>query len=235
MPVCQPSKPGKPIGVGEEWGRNLGDLGAALLSTAYRCLRLGTISSSGRVGNAVGVALLLLATACNGPGPPESSTEFGHDPTSSATRVQAQGPARANTEMGSTESKGELQGSLQQNSGSSVTENAPRLPPPAKLKPGTWLTRGTTIRVGPNRLYRKPSEVAQIAKDGDTIEIDAADYFGDVAVWPQNNLTLKCIGGRPHLRAAGQSAEDKAIWVIKGENTTVENMEFSGAKVGDKN
>jgi len=235
MRIYQPFMPGMPIGVGEEWGRNLEDVGAALLSTAYRFLRLETIFGSGRAGNAVVLALLLLATACNGLGPPESSTDFGHDATSSATRVQAQGPARANTDLGSTESKGQLQGSLQQNSGSSVTENAPRLPPPARLKPGTRLTQGTTIRVGPDRLYRKPSEAARIAKDGDTIEIDVADYFGDVAVWPQNNLTLKGIGGRPHLRAAGQSAEDKAIWVIKGDNTTVENLEFSETKVGDKN
>ena len=223
------------IGVGGKWGRILLDVGAVPLSTVHRCLWFGTISRSGRNGNAVAVALLLLATACNGLGPPESSTDFGHVATSSATRVQAQGPARANTEMGNSESKGELQGSLQQNSGSSVTENAPRLPPPAKLKPGTRLTRGTTIRVGPNRLYRKPSEVAQIAKDGDTIEIDSAVYIGDVAAWRQNNLTLKGIGGRAHIRAAGQSAEGKAIWVIKGDNTTVENLEFSGTKVGDKN
>ena len=235
MPIYQPCMPEKLIGVGEEWGRNLGDVGAALLSTAYWCLWLGTISRSGRVGNTVAVALLLLATACNGPGPPESSTNFGHDAMSSTTSVQAQGPARANTDLGSTESKGELQGSLQQNLGSSVTENAPRLPPPARLKPRTRLTQGTTIRVGPDRLYRKPSEAARIAKDGDTIEIDSAVYVGDVAAWRQNNLTLKGVGGRAHIRAAGQSVEGKAIWVIKGDNTTVENLEFSGTKVGDKN
>lgn len=112
---------------------------------------------------------------------------------------------------------------------------SPRLPPPATLKPGTRLTRGTTIRVGPDRIYRKPSEVARIAKDGDTIEIDAAVYIGDVVAWRQNNLTFRGVGGRPHLRAGGRSAEGKAIWVIKGDNTVVENLEFSGAKVGDRN
>lgn len=113
--------------------------------------------------------------------------------------------------------------------------NAPHLPPLSTLKPGTRLTRGRTIHVGPDRLYRKPSDVSDIARDGDTIDIDATDYFGDVTVWRQNNLTLRGVGGRPHLHAAGRSAEGKAIWVIKGNNTTVENLEFSGTKVADKN
>lgn len=116
-----------------------------------------------------------------------------------------------------------------------ASKTTPHLPPPATLKPGTRLTRGRTIHVGPDQLYREPSEVADIARDGDTVEIDAADYFGDVAVWRQNDLTLRGVGGRAHLRAAGRSAEGKAIWVIKGDNAMVENLEFSGAKVGDKN
>ena len=223
------------IGVGGKWGRILRDVGAVPLSTIHRCLWFGTISRSGRDGNAGAVALLLLATACNGAGPLESSTDFGHNATSTAARAEVQSPARTNTDLGITETEDELQSVPQQNSGSSVTENAPRLPTPARLKPGTRLTRGATIRVGPDRFYRKPSEAARIAKDGDTIEIDAADYVGDVAIWPQSNLTLRGVGGRPHLRAAGRSAEGKAIWVIKGDNTTVENLEFSGTKVGDKN
>ncbi len=32
-----------------------------------------------------------------------------------------------------------------------------------------------------------------------------------------------------------ESAEDKAIWVIKGDNVVIENFEFSGAKVADHN
>jgi hypothetical protein len=38
-----------------------------------------------------------------------------------------------------------------------------------------------------------------------------------------------------HLRADGAHAESKAIWVLKGTNTTVENIEFSGAKVEHRN
>jgi hypothetical protein len=84
-------------------------------------------------------------------------------------------------------------------------------------------------------MYKRPSEVALSAKDGDTIEIDAGVYSGDVAVWRQNNLIIRGVGGRAHIKADGRAAEEKAIWVIKGDNATVENVEFSGAAVRDKN
>jgi len=89
--------------------------------------------------------------------------------------------------------------------------------------------------VGPGMPYETPSEVAAVAWDGDTIEIEVGEYTGDVAVWTQNDLVIRGIGGRPHIIADGNSAEGKAIWVIKGDNTIVENIEFSGATVEDNN
>lgn len=91
------------------------------------------------------------------------------------------------------------------------------------------------LRVGPDQPYKVPSEAAAVAKDGEVVVIDARVYSGDVAVWTQNNLTLRGVGGRAHLRAWGKAAEGKAIWVIKGTNVTVENIEFSGTKVPDLN
>jgi hypothetical protein len=91
------------------------------------------------------------------------------------------------------------------------------------------------LRVGPDRDLTRPSEAARRARDGDVIEIDAGEYAGDVAVWTQNNLTIRGVGGRAHLHANGAHAEGKAIWVIKGANTTVENIEFSGAAVANRN
>ncbi|MDH3637495.1 MAG: right-handed parallel beta-helix repeat-containing protein [Gammaproteobacteria bacterium] len=89
--------------------------------------------------------------------------------------------------------------------------------------------------VGPGMPYTRPSEVAQIAADGDVIEIEAGTYAGDVAVWRQNNLTIRGVGGYARLPAQGNAAEDKAIWVIKGDNTLVENIHFEGAAVEDGN
>jgi hypothetical protein len=94
---------------------------------------------------------------------------------------------------------------------------------------------GRTLSVGPAKEFTRPSQAAAIAQDGDVVEIEGGIYSADVAVWRANNLTLRGIGGRPHLKADGANAQGKAIWVIQGDNTTVENIEFSGEKVPDGN
>ena len=91
------------------------------------------------------------------------------------------------------------------------------------------------IKVGAGFSILKPSDAASIAANGDTIEILAGTYRGDVAVWRQNNLTIRGIYGKARIEANGRNAEGKGIWVIKGDNTTIENIEFSGASVQDRN
>ncbi len=91
------------------------------------------------------------------------------------------------------------------------------------------------LAVGPGETLKLPSMAARVARDGDTVEIAAGTYSGDAAVWRQNDLTIRGINGRAHLKADGAAAEGKAIWVIKGKNTTVESIEFSTAKVADQN
>lgn len=109
----------------------------------------------------------------------------------------------------------------------------------ARVEPGRVtiadLRPASVIQVGPQRRLRRPSEAAATAGDGAVVEIDAAVYAGDVAVWRQNGLTLRGVGGYAQLNAAGRYAEGKAIWVIKGRNVRVEHVEFSGAKVPDGN
>src|SRR5215831_15131161 len=92
-----------------------------------------------------------------------------------------------------------------------------------------------TLRVGPNKQYIKPSQAVAAARDGDVIELDPVVYLGDAAVWQAHNLTIRGVGGTAHLKTNGANAEDKDIWVIKGNNTTIENIEFSGAVVSDTN
>ena len=101
-------------------------------------------------------------------------------------------------------------------------------PAAAQAEPRTW-------RVGPGRTLATPSAAAAVARDGDTVLIDAGTYVGDVATWTQDDLTLRGQGGRAHLRAGGRSAQGKAIWVIAGDRTTVDRVEFSGATVPDQN
>jgi hypothetical protein len=89
--------------------------------------------------------------------------------------------------------------------------------------------------VGPAYQYKKPSQVMNLVKDGDTVDIQAGIYSADVGKWTANNLLIRGVGGMAHMKADGAYSEGKGIWVIKGKNTTVEYIEFSGSKVPDKN
>jgi len=94
---------------------------------------------------------------------------------------------------------------------------------------------GRVLRVGASEPLRTPSAAAAVAHDGDTVEIAADTYPGDVAVWSANHLTLRGMNGMAHLAANGKSAQQKAIWVIRGNDTLVEHVELSGCRVPDRN
>ena len=91
------------------------------------------------------------------------------------------------------------------------------------------------IRVGRGRAIAHLVDAARQARSGDVIEVDAGEYPGDVASWPQSNLTIRAVGGRARIVQGDVSAEGKAIWVIKGDNVVVENFEFAGARVPGRN
>jgi hypothetical protein len=93
----------------------------------------------------------------------------------------------------------------------------------------------TTWLVGPSHTYMFPSQVSALVQDGDTVEIDAGLYPSDVAHWTANNLLLKGVGGIASLPSGGLTFGGKAIWVISGNNTTVEYIEFSQASCADNN
>ena len=94
------------------------------------------------------------------------------------------------------------------------------------------------LHVGPAQQYRRPCQAIAAARPGDQIDIDARgnrSYRGDVCAWSTNGLTIVGVRGRAHIDAAGQSSQGKAIWVIAGNDTRIENIEFSGARVADQN
>lgn len=92
---------------------------------------------------------------------------------------------------------------------------------------GLTTNAATTWKVGPTQTYTKPSSVSSLVQSGDTVEIDAGTYMADVAYWNVDNLTLRGVGGMAHLNANNTALSRKAIWIIAGKNTTVENIEFS--------
>lgn len=96
-------------------------------------------------------------------------------------------------------------------------------------------TTGRILRVGPSAAFTAPSAAASVARDGDTIEIASGDYSGDVAVWNASRIRIVGAEPRPHIRADGRDAQGKAIWVVRGDSVTIENVEMSGARVADRN
>jgi len=96
--------------------------------------------------------------------------------------------------------------------------------------------RAATLLVGPGQTYASPCAAIAAASPGDTIQVDAAgSYAGDVCAWSTNALTLVGVNGRPHIDAAGASSQGKAIWVISGNDTVIDNVELSGCHVVDRN
>lgn len=91
------------------------------------------------------------------------------------------------------------------------------------------------LRVGPQKTYTTISAAARDARDGDIVEIDSGDYLGDVAIWSQDNLTIRGLGGPVRLFANGHHVERKGIWIVRGGRITIENISFHDAKVEHRN
>lgn len=102
--------------------------------------------------------------------------------------------------------------------------------PPLSTLPGS-----RTLKVGPGETIRTIAEAARQAHDGDTVEIAAGDYRGDVALWLQKRLTIRAVGGPARLFADGRIMEGKAIWVIRDGHFDITGIHFVGAKVPDRN
>jgi hypothetical protein len=71
------------------------------------------------------------------------------------------------------------------------------------------------------------------AGDGDTVEIPAGDWHGEVGVVTQRRLLLR--GPGAVLHAAGRHAEGKAILVVRGGEVEVQGLGFRGCRVPSGN
>ena len=115
-------------------------------------------------------------------------------------------------------------------------ERRPQVTPLPEPEPQRGPSAGPiTLSVGASQKIRTIAQAAKIARSGDTILVEPGVYAGDVAVFTQDNLTIRVAGGRARLNASGASAEGKAIWVVRGGHIVVENFEFVGARVPNRN
>jgi hypothetical protein len=95
----------------------------------------------------------------------------------------------------------------------------------------------TVLQVGANKTYKTVTEAAEAAGDNSIIEIDAGTYKGEVtlAIWRQNNLVIRAVGGEVTLDADGKYVDGKGIWDVRGGKVCVEGITFMNAKVPDQN
>ncbi len=99
------------------------------------------------------------------------------------------------------------------------------------------------LQVGSGKPYATLRAAQLAAQDGAVIEIDAGNYRDDVIVWRQNNVTIRGVGGRAHIRGNRripfESGNDRnngmGLIVVRGSDISVENIEFSNAMVDDMN
>jgi hypothetical protein len=93
----------------------------------------------------------------------------------------------------------------------------------------------TVLQVGVNKPFKTVKAAAAAAGDNTVVEIDAGTYKGDVALWTQDNLVIRAVGGDVTLDADGKYVDGKGIWEIRGGKVCVEGITFINAKVPDQN
>lgn len=94
---------------------------------------------------------------------------------------------------------------------------------------------GKTWNVGRQWDHKAPSAVASLVGTGDTVWIEAGIYPGDVCKWAADKLYIAGKGGRAVLDAQRMGYGGKAIWVIAGSETLIENIDFLHCEVVDRN
>ena len=101
---------------------------------------------------------------------------------------------------------------------------------------GSLAAAPRVLQVGPGKTYAVPSAAAAVAQDGDTVEIAAGTYTGDVCAWRAKNLTIRGAGrDKTILDAAGKCCQGKGTWIVKGEGCRVSGLTFKGAACADRN
>jgi hypothetical protein len=87
--------------------------------------------------------------------------------------------------------------------------------------------------VGKEQAYTRIAQAVSAAHSGDVIYVEAGVYENDFASIDKD-LRIVGVDGRAHLEASGSIGNGKGILVTNGD-VTLENIEFSGARVADQN
>ncbi len=91
-----------------------------------------------------------------------------------------------------------------------------------------------TLLVGKGKTFSSPCKAINAVFEGDTVLIDVGTYT-EACIWSTDKITLRGVAKFAHMKGPENISNGKAIWVTAGNNITIENIEFSGAKVDDEN
>ena len=96
------------------------------------------------------------------------------------------------------------------------------------------MVSGMAIKtVGIGKQYSTTPSAIAAAQEGNTIQVDAGTYSNQYAQITKN-ITLEGVGGKVKMTSTGLIPNGKGILITDG-NVTINNFEFSGAKVADGN
>ncbi len=99
---------------------------------------------------------------------------------------------------------------------------------------GILPSHGKLHKIGFGNIPADFKNLSKMVADGDSVEFSPGNYPNAEAVWRASSLTLFCDSGYAKMQAP-QISNKKAIWVVQGNNALIKGIEFTGAKVEDKN
>lgn len=95
--------------------------------------------------------------------------------------------------------------------------------------------QGAELTVGPGEKFLSIGAALRAAAPGDAVLVRAGSYPGDVALINKDGLSLRAVGGRVDIDAAGRSIEGKGIFVVRAHGVLIEGFSFRNATVPDRN
>ena len=91
----------------------------------------------------------------------------------------------------------------------------------------------STLTVGQGKQFATISSAVAASHDGDVVQVQAGTYTNDFAVI-NTDITLQGVGGMVKMVATGNIPNGKGI-LVSNADVTIDNFEFSGARVSDGN
>ncbi len=89
------------------------------------------------------------------------------------------------------------------------------------------------LMVGPKGTPMALEDALRQAQDGDVIELLSGEYSGAPVVIENRRLVIRGVGKRPLIKGSGKMTSAKALWLVRGGEVTLENLEFRGARSTD--